>query len=118
LTFAGSPNGQAAGYLLAQHKHRFGKSKTIEKVTVFRNEFVEWPYLLFHVIDTPPGPGGGDADGGEQDETGDVEMDEQNDMNVNATETHQGMNGLESRIVERSADGKNVIREHVIRARL
>jgi len=83
-------------------------------VTVFRNEFVEWPYLLFHVIDTPPGPGDG-----EQDETSDVGMDGQDNLDVNATEArNRTITEVESRIVKRSADGKSVVREHVIRAML
>ncbi|KAH7355563.1 hypothetical protein BKA66DRAFT_475395 [Pyrenochaeta sp. MPI-SDFR-AT-0127] len=52
----GSPNGQAAGYFLAQHKHRFGKNKSIEKVTVFRPDKGNMPYLLFWVTDAPAGP--------------------------------------------------------------
>ncbi|KAH7080339.1 hypothetical protein BKA63DRAFT_242013 [Paraphoma chrysanthemicola] len=50
----GSPNGQAAGYFLAQHKHRFGRSKTISKVQVFRPDKGMMPYLLFSVVDAPP----------------------------------------------------------------
>lgn len=57
----GSPNGLAAGYFLAQHKHRWGKNKSIEKITVFRPDKGTMPYLLFWVIDAPVGPAGGDG---------------------------------------------------------
>jgi hypothetical protein len=54
----GSPNGQAVGYFLAQHKHRLG-NKVVEKVTVFRPDKGQMPYLLFWI---------GDADVGAADE--------------------------------------------------
>jgi hypothetical protein len=107
----GSPNGQAAGYFLAQHKKRFGKNKTIDKVTVFRNgneEHKDLRYILFHVIDAPPWPG---AEG----QDGDVEMADVDSLNkTEPTAEHE----IESRVVRRSADGNSVLREHVFRARL
>jgi hypothetical protein len=104
-----SPNGQAAGYFLAQHKHRFGKSKTVEKVTVFRPDKGMMPYLLFWVIDAPPAAS---ADGaGEMEEGGGANVTE-------AVDTPHDSSVVEDRIVQRSRDGVNVLREHVVRARL
>ncbi|KAF1361444.1 hypothetical protein EJ07DRAFT_164491 [Lizonia empirigonia] len=46
----GSPNGLAAGFILAQHKRQLGGDKIISKVTVFRSEQRDsLPNLLFWV---------------------------------------------------------------------
>ncbi|KAF2125169.1 hypothetical protein P153DRAFT_300869 [Dothidotthia symphoricarpi CBS 119687] len=94
LALLGSPNGVAAGYFLAQHKAQLGGNKFIERVTVFRPDRGLMPYLLFWVEDAPAGPG-------------EAVVDEK-----------MGRDGVEPRIVKRSVDGKNVEREHVLRAKL
>jgi hypothetical protein len=114
----GSPNGQAAGYFLAQHKHRFGKSKTIEKVTVFRADSGNMPYLLFWVIDAPAGPSGGDVEVRElgNDRNG-VEMDGQEGANATETKAEDIKHLVKERVVRR-VDERGNLREHVFRARL
>lgn len=49
----GSPNGQAVGYFLSQHKHRFGKNKSVGKITVFKPDVGQTTYMLFWIIDAP-----------------------------------------------------------------
>ncbi|KAF2833145.1 hypothetical protein CC86DRAFT_461581 [Ophiobolus disseminans] len=114
----GSPNGQAAGYFLAQHKHRFGKNKSIEKVTFFKADKGQTPYILFWVIDAPAGPAPGGA--GAEAQSGELNKDvgEHGNMDGNATKAQQGGTEVEARIVRRSTNGKNIVREHVFRARL
>jgi hypothetical protein len=102
----GSPNGQAAGYFLAQHKHRFGKSKTVEKVTVFRPDKGMMPYLLFWVIDAPPAPAAGEL------------VTEESGENVAEIDAQDHLPVVEQLVEKRSQDGKNVLREYVVRARL
>jgi hypothetical protein len=65
----GTPNGQSVGYFLAQHKHRFGKSKTVDKVQLFRPDKGMLPYMLFWVADAPALPGPSDV-GIEDDDSG------------------------------------------------
>jgi hypothetical protein len=109
----GSPNGQAAGYFLAQHKHCFGKSKTVEKVTVFRADKGVMPYILFWVIDAPPAAS---SDGEVEAE----ELDKGRGARANGTEVmaQDNLYAAEHRTVTRSANGKNVLRELVIWAKL
>jgi hypothetical protein len=108
----GSPNGQAAGYFLAQHKHRFGKSKTVEKVTVFRADKGMMPYLLFWVIDAPAVALDGEFETEERDDGRAPRANETEVM------TRNDLYEAEHRTVTRSADGKNMLREHVIHAKL
>jgi hypothetical protein len=100
------------GYFLAQHKHRFGKSKTVGKVTVFRADIGIMPYILFDVIDVPEGLTGGDVNKQEDREATSLRLDSRNRTETN--EEHI----MEERIVKRGMDEKNVLREHVFRARL
>ncbi|KAJ4367105.1 Mitochondrial import inner membrane translocase subunit tim8 [Neocucurbitaria cava] len=105
----GSPVGRWAGYFLMQHKRQLGGSKVISKVRVFKSEKAgSLPYLLFYVEDGGgPGetPGLGVWEGPWWD-------------GVNGTREEGGSAVKESRVVERSEDGKNVVREHVLRGRL
>jgi hypothetical protein len=112
----GSPNGLAAGYLLSQHKHRFGKSKTIEKVTVFRPDKGMMPYLLFWVIDAPAGPVG--VGGKMEDIEKDVEVSGKKGLNATETKARDREPVLEERIVRRGGDKMGGFREHVFRIRL
>jgi hypothetical protein len=112
----GSPNGQGAGFFLAQHKIMFGKSKTIEKVTVFRPDKGMMPYLLFWVIDAPAGPvgSGGKVGGIEQD----VEMSGKKGVSATEMKARDREPVLEERIVRRSGDKMGGFREHVFGIRL
>jgi hypothetical protein len=112
----GSPNGQAAGWLLAQHKEAFGKSKTIEKVTVFRPDKGMMPYLLFWVIDAPAGPAGSgmeEAEVGEGVETSEPKGEDTREMKSRDRELV-----VEEKIVRRGGDKMGGFREHVFRVRL
>jgi hypothetical protein len=106
----GSPNGQAAGYFLAQHKHRFGRSKTISRVQVFRPDKGIMPYLLFWVADAPPATSMGEGQERQQIEGDSIKGAERKVRN----ETHVS----ESRIVKRGMDGKRFVREHVFQANI
>jgi hypothetical protein len=121
----GSPNGQAAGFFLSQHKHRFGKSKSVDKITVFCPDSGGHPYLLFWVIDAPTVPDKGDADFGDNDSGYDsgAEVVEGNGRTDSAVFLPDVMNRtlrheVEHRILKVGEDGKNVVREHVFRAKL
>jgi hypothetical protein len=94
----------------------FGKSKTIEKVTVFRPDKGMMPYLLFWVIDSPAGPvgSGGKVGGIEQD----VEMSGKTGVNVMEMKARDREPVLEERIVRRGGDKMGGFRQHVFRVRL
>lgn len=94
----GSPVGRWAGYFLMQHKRQLGGNKYISKVRVFKSEKEgSWPYFLFYV----EGP-----------ETASISK-RKNDKNVN-----EGHVSEAARVITRSEDGRRVVREHVIRARM
>jgi hypothetical protein len=86
----GSPVGRWAGYLLLQHKDQLGGSRYIEKVRLFKPPRASLPYLLFYVAKEPF-----------VGETGPL-----------AAEVVDARNA--SRLVRRSGDGKNIVREHVV----
>ncbi|KAI2487463.1 Vacuolar amino acid transporter protein 1 [Pyrenophora tritici-repentis] len=93
----GSPVGRWAGYFLLQHKRQLGGNKYISKVRVFKSEKEgSWPYFLFYV-EGPP------AMAEKREERNEPEIQNRNE---------------EPKIVGRSVDGKHIIREHVVRARL
>jgi hypothetical protein len=72
-----------------------GGNKVITRITVFTDvDGVDLPQMLFWVGDRPLGDG---AEGA---------MNNGSDV------------GAESRVVERSKDGKEMLREHIFRARL
>ncbi|KAG9387779.1 Vacuolar amino acid transporter protein 1 [Pyrenophora tritici-repentis] len=93
----GSPVGRWAGYFLLQHKRQLGGNKYISKVRVFKSEKEgSSPYFLFYV----EGPA---AMAEKREERNEPEIQNRNE---------------EPKIVGRSVDGKHIIREHVVRARL
>ncbi|KAF2826906.1 hypothetical protein CC86DRAFT_416671, partial [Ophiobolus disseminans] len=96
----GSPNGLAPGYFLLQHKRQLGGTKFIWKIRIFKDDgALAYPNLLFYVDpNAPPSK---------------PEKPSSNFMERNRTDA-----GVESRVVERSKDGKSMLQEHVVRARL
>jgi hypothetical protein len=91
----GSPVGRWAGYFLMQHKRQLGGNKFISKMRVFKSEKEgSWPYFLFYV----------DA------ATASAASEEKN---MEVTDVYR-----EPRIVQRSEDGRHVVREHVVRTKL
>jgi hypothetical protein len=104
----GSPNGIAAGFFLAQHKRQLGNNKMISKITVFKalqpvtND--DFPTIIFWVQDARSIYG--DVDGAQT----------ANVSNVVGIDTVEGME--EPKVLRRSADGKNVLRKHVVRGEL
>lgn len=82
----GSPLGRWTGYFLLQHKAQLGGNRYVSKVRVFKNDSFTMPYMVFYV----EGPAARSATTGG---TGDGKL----------------------RVVKRSEDGKNVLRERVIR---
>ncbi|KAF1915787.1 hypothetical protein BDU57DRAFT_450258 [Ampelomyces quisqualis] len=99
----GSNNGIAVGYFLAQHKRQLGQ-KYIPKITIFTPNYEEiiTLNLLFWVEDVPPGS---------PEKPKEDPMDTGPDMAV-------AVDILDTRVVKRSVDGKNFVREHVMRAKL
>ncbi|KAI4640738.1 hypothetical protein J4E93_008329 [Alternaria ventricosa] len=91
----GSPVGRWAGYFLMQHKRRLGGNKVISKVRVFKGlEDENWPYFLFYVAGTTASAASEEAGMGVADVYN------------------------ETRVMRRSDDGRNVVREHVLRMTL
>ncbi|KAH7410129.1 hypothetical protein DE146DRAFT_751841 [Phaeosphaeria sp. MPI-PUGE-AT-0046c] len=102
VAILGSPNGATVGFFLAQHKQQLG-NKYVPRITAFMSEGDIWVLnLLMWIEDAPtpppppPPPMGLTGPGGS---------------------AHMG-NVSESRVVKRSADGRNILREHIIHAKL
>jgi hypothetical protein len=92
----GSPVGKWAGYFLMQHKRQLGGNKFIEKVRVFKSEKPgSLAYLLFYV-DGPV-----------------LEAERRSSPAL----LDSDLSG-EVRVVARSDDGKNIVREHVFHVKL
>lgn len=97
----GTANGMAVGFFLAQHKAQLGL-KYVSKITVFTDDEkpLKPPNMLFWVEDVPPPketkPGEDPKDTGPG--------------SISGT--------LKSRVLKRSRDGRNVIREHIFYAKL
>jgi hypothetical protein len=91
----GSPNGLIAGNFLAQHKRQLGGKKVISKITIFEGDDMGgyW-HLLFWVADRP------------ESEALEAPVGSETGITV------------ERKVVERSHDDKNIVREHVFKARL
>ncbi|KAJ4993439.1 hypothetical protein SVAN01_00987 [Stagonosporopsis vannaccii] len=108
----GSPNGIAAGYFLIQHRRQLGW-KHIWKARVWRAGAGVWasPNILFYVSDRNPFEG---ADPQQQ-------LEQQMD-DLDAAKRKRRKRDLKvtqvSSVVHTSLNGKNMIREHVIMARL
>lgn len=101
----GSPNGLGAGYFLLQHKRQLGGANFIYKITIFRNdgdEFDDEPNLIFHVDkNITPMPDVDDTSGAPE------------------KPAEKGSAAVrEGKVVRRSRNGKNLVREHVIWAKL
>lgn len=94
---SGSPVGRWAGYFLMQHKQQLGGNRFIYKVRVFKNEQSgSLSYFCFYV-NPNPAPEGSDM------------------MLSGRGAAHLGGVGQTSRVVNMSADGKDRVREHVLR---
>jgi hypothetical protein len=93
--WTGSPNGQDAGFLLAQHKDQLGGNKVISEITIFRADDVGMlPNLLSWVADSP-------ASEESKASMGDMAGTE-----------------VDYAVVKRSQNVRYIVREHVFRARL
>lgn len=111
LTYVpGCPNALGAGYFLLQHKRQLGGAKFIWKIKIFKGDDLhesDDPHLIFYVDPNPPPmPPPEDTPGSPQktpsDSSGQADSED----------------WMEPRIVKRSADGRSMIREHIIRAKL
>jgi hypothetical protein len=99
----GSPVGRWAGYFLMQHKRQLGGNKFISKVRLFKSEKPgSLAFFLFYVDGPRPEPSPKPSPGPSAKKLGDGA---------------QEING-KMKVVKRSANGKNIVREHVIRVRL
>ncbi|CAN9193726.1 unnamed protein product [Alternaria alternata] len=104
----GSPTGIAAGFFLAQHKRQLGGNKMIVKITVFKAlqpvTDDEFPTIIFWVQNARNIYGG---------------INGAHSVNVSDVVGIDRMWEFgEPKVLKRSADGKSVIREHVVRVEL
>lgn len=87
----------AAGYFLAQHKTQLGGNKYVYQATVWKDRDGDLQMIFW--VKTAPPPSG----------------------NIDGDKTSMSLSGgvdTINEVVKRSADGKNVIRRHVVCARL
>ncbi|KAH6639024.1 hypothetical protein C7974DRAFT_448848 [Boeremia exigua] len=88
----GSPNGIAVGYFLAQHKTQLGGNRYVYKVQIFDQEHTDATYMVFWIADEP----------------------------LSWEGQAQQENRVEGagKILKRSLDGRNVLREHIVTTEL
>lgn len=91
----GSPNGVAAGYFLAQHKTQLGGNKYVYQVSVWKDRYGD-EQMMFWVKDAPP----------PEDDGIKTPTPAKDDANADGT------------VVKRSIEGRNLIREYIILAKL
>ncbi|EUC47215.1 hypothetical protein COCMIDRAFT_24834 [Bipolaris oryzae ATCC 44560] len=90
----GSPVGRWAGYFLMQHKRQLGGNKYISNVRVFKSEKEgSWPYFLFYVEGPSIAPIW---------------------KRSTSTDSVEGSVDTAPKVIMRSEDGRNVVREHVV----
>ncbi|EUC41771.1 hypothetical protein COCMIDRAFT_29507 [Bipolaris oryzae ATCC 44560] len=102
----GSPIGRWAGYFLLQHKKQLGGNRFISKVRAFRPNTGSLPYLVFYVDPTPAGPGA----------AAEVVPHELAGLDGGLERIGEPDGTNSSHIVERIADGKHFVREHILHA--
>ncbi|KAJ4411532.1 Mitochondrial import inner membrane translocase subunit tim8 [Didymella pomorum] len=107
LTLLGSPNGIGAGYFLIQHRRQLGW-KYIWKVKIWKgkNAWAE-PNILFYVSDHAPIAGPREFD----DQLNRLHISQKRKRDLTKAQK-------EGVVVHKSKDGKNVIREHRMVAKL
>ncbi|KAF3054125.1 hypothetical protein E8E11_011824 [Didymella keratinophila] len=108
LALLGSPNGIGAGYFLIQHRRQLGW-KYIWKVKVWMSGEDEWaePNILFYVSDHAPIAGPREFD------------DQLNRLHISQKRKRDLVEAAKrSVVVHKSEDGKSVIREHRMAAKL
>ncbi|XPT03569.1 Mitochondrial import inner membrane translocase subunit tim8 [Ascochyta lentis] len=93
----GSPNGIAAGYFVAQHKTQLGANKYVYQVTVWNDRYGD-EQMMFWVKNAPPPA-------------------EENPGDKTPVPQHGDLNP-HGRVLKRSADGRNIVREHIVLAKL
>jgi hypothetical protein len=96
----GSPNGVAAGYFAAQHKTQLGGNKYVHQVTVCKDRDGD-EQMMFWDTNAPLTP----------------EEELEQDRSRTPTPEHDDAHAL-GKVIKRSLDGRNVIREHVMFAKL
>jgi hypothetical protein len=90
------------------HKKQLGGNKFISKVRIFKPDQGSFPYMVFYVDGpAPPDPS----------PTPHARSEAAEEMVVRHNESMK-MSMVNTRIVKKSGDGKSVLREHVLRARL
>ena len=85
---------------MAQHKKQLGGNKYVTKAQVWADQLGSTPSIIFYVANAPAQP-----------------PEESEEDIWNTKRSLDGTQGL-GNAVKRSADGKNVIREHIILAKL
>jgi hypothetical protein len=90
------------GYFLAQHKTQLGRDKYVSKMTVFRSDSVEkvLPIILFWVENVPTPPP----------EMAEPKPDDQEEDK----KAEKGAQRVDLTLVDRSSNGKNVLKEHIL----
>jgi hypothetical protein len=97
LAVLGSPNAMSVGYFLAQHKRQLGGNKVVARITVWETGWL--PSMVLWVEEEPES---------EEDENSDGEP-----MMLDPSPTNIGW-----RVVKRSTDSKNILREHHLGSKL
>jgi hypothetical protein len=90
------------GYFLVQHKTQLGRDKYVSKMTVFRSDSTEkvLPIVLFWVDNVPTPPP----------EMAEPKPDEEEEDK----KPEKGAERVDSTLVGRSSNGRNVLKEHVL----
>ena len=97
----GSPVARWAGYFILQHKEKLGGNRFIDKVRIWIPSGTSLPYLLFYVNPTPAGSGSA-ADAVPR------------ALSASEAERVADPSTRDTRWIGRSADGKHLVREHVM----
>ncbi|KAG9384896.1 hypothetical protein A1F94_004443 [Pyrenophora tritici-repentis] len=103
LAILGSPVGRWAGYFLVQHKDKLGGNRFISKVRVFLPPGASMPYLVFYVDPTPAQHAIAEDMVARKPEAEELAV------------TGRADSMASTRTVKKSDDGRNVVREHVVR---
>jgi hypothetical protein len=103
---SGSPNGRGVAYFLAQHKAQFGGNRFVHQITVFRKDHGTLANILFWIKWAPENPPNPPSPSNPV-----------FDPVVIPPEDPVDTSPGKARVVKRSADGKNVFRERVIRVK-
>lgn len=100
---SGTPNGRGVGYFLAQHKAQIGGNRYVKGIRIFRAHAESTLSNMVFIVDWAPSP------------PPPVPTDP---IDVLLPPTGSGIEALtsvfEDKVMERSDDGKNIVRSHKV----